>query len=706
MHLVSGLFSRTPYVRLALSSNVMTTGIFMSDVFGGHTDYAAHAHVLLSKSPLPAQPHLQKDVESMHIASDGGLVSVPSKVAYVVGRRRTVRNHVALSASSAKSVIWKRTGTQTKPGVPVTLHRTPAQSAPTLLAADSGASVSVTFDGSASSPKSVIRKLSRTQTEPVVPVTVHRPPAKSASALPATASGASLLVTSDGTALPAKSIIRKRAETQTKPGVPVTVHRPPPRSASALLAADNGASMRVTSDGDLFPMRVHNQSSAWVTRHDHLSAMSPRRAAFALPAESVVRRHKRTQTQPAVAASAHQPPAVPAAPAVPAQPSSVDDILLAAFNFGAFLFSVIGFLVCVGFFFIRFSQSRGDDSMQTNMDILPQMSFTRSDRKSVPPRIKALRVSMANSKNARERDVEDLRRDLQDAGVLLHASERTRGLQDLFKEVQAGTCGVQWVNDPMKGLRLIRLVRLYRGLLTLHSEEHGASVLTEESRTKHNATDGTEYVNQIQKPVTLKLRLDEKDPLEQGQAFMAHRLDMPQRWQDKYLKLENDTAFSYVEEVESKHYPGLATWYLIEEWLFRIDLSSVPDEDCHVLGLPDQQVFTTMCTDSNDREVTHAWKWLPQCAVATAHWKQGDKSSLSVGDFRAAQRKARGSGDESPTSPTMGRNRSVAREASVNRSGRSERSGRYSVARSQSRRSMAQGRTRSITRQGSVEESI
>lgn len=276
------------------------------------------------------------------------------------------------------------------------------------------------------------------------------------------------------------------------------------------------------------------------------------------------------------------------------------------------------------------------------MDSMDPVPSRRSGRNSerLAPRVKAIQeVKKRVNHRTKSASIQELQRDLADAGVEFNASKSTWGVQDLYREVQAETCGVLWLNDPESGRRLIRLVRLFRGLVTLCSEEKGESVLIEESRTMHSGIDGKAITDLIERPVTFKLKLDEAKPLQTGMELMSSSLNLKQMWQDKYLKPENSAPYSYVEEEDSKHYPGLATWYLIEEWCFQIDGSGMSEEDCTVLGLPDRQRFKTVSSNSGQAEVTHAWMWLPRDAVAQASWNTKETSKhLSVGHFQDLSR--------------------------------------------------------------------
>eukprot|EP00930_Biecheleria_cincta_P020904 TRINITY_DN15605_c0_g2_i1.p1 TRINITY_DN15605_c0_g2~~TRINITY_DN15605_c0_g2_i1.p1 ORF type:complete len:624 (-),score=107.11 TRINITY_DN15605_c0_g2_i1:250-2121(-) len=344
----------------------------------------------------------------------------------------------------------------------------------------------------------------------------------------------------------------------------------------------------------------------------------------ALQASSVIRNTRTWQQLAEKHSQAPQELAPPAAPAPPAADVySLEDLLLGMFAF-------VGLLFCMGvmlYFFLR-------EPMREHRHQLP-------NRQSMAPRLKALNESRGRINDKERMDLSTLRYNLKTAGVDVTFPDSSRGLIGLHNEVQARNCEVLWVSDPESGHRLIRLVRLFRGLVTIHREDGGDSVLTEESRTFRSKSDGSAETQTINKPITFKMRLDVVDVLETGKALLAQRLNIPRGWQKRYMHVADKDGFSYVEEDVSSNYPGLVTWYLIEEWRFGIDFKNIPEEDQDVLGLPDSQTFTTSEITAEE-EIIYSWKWQPQSAQAECYWSKSEESQarkepLSVDDFANAR---------------------------------------------------------------------
>lgn len=423
------------------------------------------------------------------------------------------------------------------------------------------------------------------------------------------------------------------------------------RAEAILLArhhrAKGNQAIHVTASGALISFAHHDRTPAKITHPMRHRPVSKQRLPLALHTNTIIRRNDKEKTRPREVTSVHEPPAAPAqtAPAAPlaATPDAPPDITGIITSYLEFFFALLGLFSCAGFICHA--------SFYRSKEILELMGPQRSTRISsrFTPRVRAVQDGRQSVSFGPADSSDNLEKHLREAGVALHASENTCSLEDLRMEVQAGTCEVLWVDDPVCGHRLIRLVRLLRCLVTLPSEEDGESILIETSRTMQNKTDGESITRLIGRPASFKLKLDEDKPLHAGMELMASRLNIERLWLDTHLKADNN-ACSYVEEENSEHYPGLPTWYLIEEWKLHLDTSNIAEEDSQVIGHSDRQAFQTVSSNDGEAEIIHSWEWLPKDAVAKARWNtRATSTQLSVGNFQAAASRRMRSSSRSPS---------------------------------------------------------
>lgn len=233
---------------------------------------------------------------------------------------------------------------------------------------------------------------------------------------------------------------------------------------------------------------------------------------------------------------------------------------------------------------------------------------------------------------------ESLNQALQTAGIDLTADGR--GLQSLEDELRNRKCEVLWVKDPATSRdQLVRFVRLLRVRFAKNTPESDMKELIEVNRIRTRKEDARLPVLQrrtrqedIDAPLTFKLKLDEMDLMATCQKVLLDRLQLPLDWQEKFLLLEesdtSDTVESYVETQESKNYPGLSTWYLIDEYSFLVDAMTVPQRDvAGLLGLPDSSEFQTTSEDKEEH-ITYTWAWRLQGAPVNK-----TKSGHDVNEF-------------------------------------------------------------------------
>lgn len=209
---------------------------------------------------------------------------------------------------------------------------------------------------------------------------------------------------------------------------------------------------------------------------------------------------------------------------------------------------------------------------------------------------------------------------LSSAGINLFGAEG-RGFQSLSDEVATNKCEVLWVNDPSDSReKLIRFVRLLRVSLLMKStagthifeliEVHRDVTSIEELELPES--ERTFEREGIGVPLTAKISLDEHDVLGCCHKLLTERLGLSASWQEKFL-IPYDIEYpggldSYVEERDSKNYPGLPSWYLIDEYTFTVDRHREGLEAGNLLGLPNDAKFETDFTTEHEYTI-YSWEW-------------------------------------------------------------------------------------------------
>lgn len=204
-------------------------------------------------------------------------------------------------------------------------------------------------------------------------------------------------------------------------------------------------------------------------------------------------------------------------------------------------------------------------------------------------------------------------------GINVEAMKNGRGLEALDEEIKSNLCQITWVVDDGKR-KLVRLVKLVRTKLILKkpSQQHDLILLeVNRATTPIEDLDLPDHLRRVRlesvsKPLTFKMTLDDSDVFATCQQVMLSRLGLSLEWQDRNVRLYNEIeTISYVkEEKSSKNYPGLPTWYQIEELGLRIDVDLLSPNDMRVPCLPESNAFSTEYTTMKEH-VFYTWEWQP-----------------------------------------------------------------------------------------------
>jgi len=232
---------------------------------------------------------------------------------------------------------------------------------------------------------------------------------------------------------------------------------------------------------------------------------------------------------------------------------------------------------------------------------------------------------------------------LAEAGVsIINLKSDGRGLEALGEEMQSNMCKLVWLPHPKtQEQRLVRLVRILRVLIRHKGHKHDeVLVLCEESRrvTSHPGGKKKQKREAIDRPFAFKMSLDEQDVIQACQTEIQRRLCLPHDLQETHLVSacngNQAVICSRVEAGDSKNFPGIHTWYLIDEIEFYTKL-----QDSSMLGLGTNKSFTTTSSDS-DSTIERSWSWVPESKLELGPAKQSRSSDgppPSVAEFKFAR---------------------------------------------------------------------
>lgn len=186
-----------------------------------------------------------------------------------------------------------------------------------------------------------------------------------------------------------------------------------------------------------------------------------------------------------------------------------------------------------------------------------------------------------------------------------------QSLMMLFKEIEAEKCHL----ILMESQYVVRFVRILRVTIKANTP-HGTCILVEVSREARVAQQQT--TDKDARLLVAKLNIDEIDVEIALAENLNEMLGLSQKWQDENIILRR-SGDPIVEARDSKEFPGLASWYLVEEIEVEIkDLAVKASEQ--LLGLPAGDAFTTQSMLNHNRmcKRKHHWAWMdhvPDTAV-------------------------------------------------------------------------------------------
>eukprot|EP00930_Biecheleria_cincta_P021304 TRINITY_DN15828_c0_g1_i1.p1 TRINITY_DN15828_c0_g1~~TRINITY_DN15828_c0_g1_i1.p1 ORF type:complete len:456 (-),score=68.94 TRINITY_DN15828_c0_g1_i1:25-1290(-) len=214
-----------------------------------------------------------------------------------------------------------------------------------------------------------------------------------------------------------------------------------------------------------------------------------------------------------------------------------------------------------------------------------------------------------------------------------------RGLDALAEEVQSNVCKLLWLPHPKtRNIRLVRLVRILRVLIRHKGHQHDElQLLCEGSRTVTTLPCGKKKQEReaVDRPFTFKMNLDEQDVIQACQTEIQRRLCLPQDMQETHLMFvcngNQAVITSRVEAGDSKNFPGIHTWYLIDE----IELYTKLQESS-MLGLGTNNGFTTTSSDSHST-IERSWSWVPESKLdlyPAKQFRSSDRLLPSMAEFK------------------------------------------------------------------------
>lgn len=289
-------------------------------------------------------------------------------------------------------------------------------------------------------------------------------------------------------------------------------------------------------------------------------------------------------------------------------------------------------LGCVGVMLAYQLFTRGGSTVSLAFQRCKRMSNSGTTAKVLAKR-NAGRVLHAHSSFA-------LNLSLAEAGVSIIALNSSgRGLEALVEEIHSNMCKLLWVPDPnTRAERLVRLVRILRVLIRHRGSQHDeVHVLRESNRrvTTHPGGKKKQISEAIDRPFTFKMSLDEQDVIQACQNEIQRRLCLPHDLQETHLVFvcngNQAVISSRVEAGDSKNFPGIHTWYMIDE----IELYTKVQESS-MLGLGANNSFTSASSDS-DSTIERCWSWVPEGELKLYPAKQARSSHgpvPSVAEFK------------------------------------------------------------------------